>query len=106
MRAAQVVPRPAFTPRWQLEELKQNEKLAVAAYRDFQDGVLPAGPGARSLIENFHYIDAELAGLKASQPTVVATDRHIELLLQKRAATLHSSQPTTAGSPIRPRRSA
>ncbi len=71
------------------EERKQNEKLAVAAYRDFQDGVLPAGPGARSLIGAFHYIDAELARLKASQPTVVATDRHIELLLKKRAATLH-----------------
>jgi len=71
------------------EEQKQNEKRAVAAYRDFQDGILPVGPGARSLIAAFRYVDAELASLEARQPTVVATDRHIELLLQKRTATLH-----------------
>jgi hypothetical protein len=73
-----------FNAEREAEERKQNEKRAIAAYRDFQDGVLPAGPGARSLIAAFHYVDAELAGLEARQPTVVATDRHIELLLQKR----------------------
>ena len=78
-----------FHAEMEAEERKQNEKLAAAAYRDFQDGVLLIGPGARSLIGTFQYIDAELARLEASQPTVVATDRHIELLLKKRAATLH-----------------
>jgi hypothetical protein len=71
------------------EERKHKEKLTAAAYRDFQNGVLPAGPGARSLLDAFHYIDAELSRLKASQPTVVATDRHIELLLKKRAVALY-----------------
>jgi hypothetical protein len=78
-----------FHAEMEAEERKQNEKRAVAAFRDFQDGVLPAGPGARSLIAAFQYVDAELASIEARQPTVVATDRHIELLLQKRAATLH-----------------
>jgi len=78
-----------FHAEMEAEERKQNEKRAVAAYRDFQDGVLPVGPGARSLVAAFHYVDAELASLEARQPTVVTTDRHIELLLQKRAATLH-----------------
>jgi hypothetical protein len=78
-----------FHAEMEAEERKQNEKRTVAAYRDFQDGILPVGPGARSLIAAFHYVDAGLASLEARQPTVVATDRHIELLLQKRAATLH-----------------
>jgi hypothetical protein len=71
------------------EERKHKQQLAATAYRDYQNGILPAGPGARSLLEIFKHVDSELTKLAASQPSVVATDRHIELLLKKRADTLH-----------------
>jgi hypothetical protein len=63
--------------------------LAAAVYRDYQAGSLPAGPGARDLLDTLQHVDAELDRLQHSQPTVVPTDRHIELLLKKKAATLH-----------------
>lgn len=72
------------------EERKHHQQLTVAAYRDYQEGRLPAGPGAKDLLSAFRNVDAEVTKLKTTQPTVVATDRHIELLLKKRAATLHS----------------
>ena len=50
---------------------------------------MPVGPGARTLIAAFQHVDAELAKLDAGPATVVPTDRHVELLLKKRAATLH-----------------
>jgi hypothetical protein len=72
------------------EERKHKLQLTAAAYRDYRDGRLPAGPGAKNLIAAFQHVDTELAALETTQPTVVATDRHIELLLKKRAATLHA----------------
>lgn len=41
------------------------------------------------MIAAFDHVDENLAEQQSTQPTVVATDRHIELLLRKRAATLH-----------------
>lgn len=78
-----------FYAEVQEEEAKHKTKLAASAYRDYVAGRMPAGPGARSLIKLFRSMDAELADLEITQPTVVASDRHIELLLKKRAATLH-----------------
>jgi hypothetical protein len=40
-------------------------------------------------MSTFEYVDAELAQLDTVQSTVVASDRHIELLLKKRAGILH-----------------
>jgi hypothetical protein len=71
------------------EEHAHNIELTAAAYRDYRNGRLPAGPGAKNLIAAFQHVDTELAAEKTTQPTVVASDRHIELLLKKRAATLH-----------------
>lgn len=71
------------------EQQRHHRQLTVDAYRDYQQGQLPAGPGARSLIAAFEHVDGELAKQQRSQPTMVPTDRHIELLLKKRAATLH-----------------
>lgn len=71
------------------EEEARKLSLTKAAYRDFREGRLPAGPGARALTAAFAHVDAELAKLDDSAATVVATDRHLELLLKKRAATLH-----------------
>ena len=70
-------------------ETAHKTQLAAASYRDYQKGKLPAGPGARALIDAFQHIDAQLDQQERTPPTVVAADRHIELLLKKKAATLH-----------------
>ena len=75
-------------------EMKREEeahKLALtkAAYQAYRDGNMPAGPGARTLIAAFEHVDAELEKLDPAPAAVVPADRHVELLLKKRAATLH-----------------
>lgn len=70
-------------------EATHKAELTAAVYRDYRAGKLPAGPGARALIDTLQHVDAELDRLHHTQPSVVATDRHIELLLKKKAATLH-----------------
>jgi hypothetical protein len=72
-----------------IEERKHRENLTVAAFRDYQAGLMPAGPGARSLIATFEHVDAQLREHQSGQPTVVATDRHVEVLLKKLANALH-----------------
>ncbi|PRX96240.1 hypothetical protein [Allonocardiopsis opalescens] len=71
------------------EEHTHKLELTKAAYRAYRDGRFPVGPGARGLIAAFEHVDDELAKLDATPATVVATDRHVELLLKKRAAALH-----------------
>lgn len=71
-----------------VEEQAHRRELATAAYRDYQNGIRPAGPGAKALLATFAFVDDELAQLARVQPTVVATDRHVELLLKRRADTL------------------
>lgn len=78
-----------FHAEMKAEEYKHKLELTAAAYRDYQKGKLPAGPGAKGLVSVFEHVDAELDARRAEQPTVVATDRHIELLLKKRADILH-----------------
>jgi hypothetical protein len=75
----------------EMKREEQAHKLALtkAAYQAYRDGRMPAGPGARTLIAAFGHVDAELEKLDATPATVVPTDRHVELLLKKRAATLH-----------------
>jgi hypothetical protein len=72
------------------EEDKHHRQLTAAAFRDYQAGILPTGPGARELIGVFDHVDTQLVEQQPGHPTVVANDRHIELLLAKRAATLHA----------------
>lgn len=75
----------------EMKREEQAHKLALtkAAYQAYRDGRMPVGPGARTLIAAFEHVDAELEKLDAGPATVVPTDRHVELLLKKRAATLH-----------------
>jgi hypothetical protein len=77
------------------EEDAHRRQLTAAAFRDYRAGTLPTGPGARDLIAAFEHVDTQLAEQQPGQPTVVGTDRHVELLLAKRAATLHFSPPET-----------
>ncbi|MET9770334.1 hypothetical protein [Streptomyces sp. NPDC006415] len=85
---------PGGSQRLFLAEVEEAEEetrleLTVEAFREAQAGQLPAGPGARGLLEAFHYVDAELREDARSDPKVLADDRHLESLLRKVAKTLH-----------------
>ncbi|MFE7314114.1 hypothetical protein ACFU7T_13580 [Streptomyces sp. NPDC057555] len=67
----------------------RNLDLVLAEFRNYQQGVLPSGPGARSLTEFFASIDAKLDPMAAPTPKTQRSDRDVLNLLAKRARTLH-----------------
>lgn len=79
-----------FHHEWKTEEEKEKVKRTVEAYRQFEQGQLPAGPGADSLMAAFRAVEGELADHEPG-PAKVVTDRQIELLLKKKASVLHLS---------------
>ncbi len=85
--------RPGGAQAGLLAEVNKHEaehKLAVALqeFRNYQAGILPAGPGAAELTEVFAHIDGTVtAGAEA--PKVQRSDRDILNLLSRRAATLY-----------------
>ncbi|WP_405365583.1 hypothetical protein [Kitasatospora sp. NBC_00039] len=79
-----------FHHEWKKEEEKEKVKRTVEAYRQFEQGQLPAGPGADSLMAAFRAVEGELADHEPGLAKVV-TDRQIELLLKKKASVLHLS---------------
>ena len=83
-------------------ESDRNLSLVLAEFRNYQQGILPAGPGARSLTEFFASINAGLGAAPAAAPKTQRNDRDILNLLTKRASVLHLGRRTTAGSPTRP----
>ncbi|MGH7426901.1 MAG: site-specific integrase [Candidatus Methylomirabilaceae bacterium] len=70
-------------------EADRNLQLVLDEFRNYQQGVRPAGPGARSLIEFFASIDSSLNAESAAAPKVQRNDRDILNLLSKRAKVLH-----------------
>lgn len=70
-------------------ESEHNLQLVLEEFRNYQQGVLPAGPGARSLTEFSVGIDAQLDAASAAAPKVQRNDRDILNLLTKRAKVLH-----------------
>ena len=70
-------------------ESDRNLSLVLAEFRNYQQGILPAGPGARSLTEFFASIDAGLGAAPAAAPKTQRNDRDILNLLTKRASVLH-----------------
>jgi hypothetical protein len=70
-------------------EAERNLDLVMAEFRRYQQGVLPAGPGARELTEFFALIDEKLEPAAAGAPRVQRNDRDILNLLSKRAKVLH-----------------
>lgn len=64
-------------------------ELVLTEFRNYQQGILPAGPGARSLTEFFATIDAELNTEATAAPKIQRNDRDILNLLSKRAKALH-----------------
>jgi integrase len=71
------------------DEAGRNLQVVLAEFRNYQDGIMPAGPGARELTEFFASIDAGLHDHKAAAPRVVASDQHVLNLLSRRAEVLH-----------------
>ncbi|WP_432075122.1 site-specific integrase [Streptomyces wuyuanensis] len=71
------------------EEQIRNKDLTLAAFRDFQNGIRPAGPGARDLIAHFESVDDKIRELQASSPGVRPGDEEVIQLLARRAKTLH-----------------
>jgi integrase len=70
-------------------EADRNLDLLWAEFRNYQHGVMPAGPGARELTELFAHIDGKLAQDDAASPKVQPNNREVLNLLTKRARTLH-----------------
>lgn len=70
-------------------ESERNLDLVWEEFRNYQQGILPAGPGARELTEFFAHIDAKLDPADATAPKIQRSDREILSLLTKRARVLH-----------------
>ncbi|MEU3050817.1 site-specific integrase [Streptomyces sp. NPDC006984] len=75
----------------EVNEQEQERNLALAAeeFRNYQQGIMPSGPGARDLIAFFHHVDHELTRQAAASPHVRSSDRDLRNLLAKRAGALH-----------------
>jgi len=69
-------------------EAERNLQLVLEEFRNYQHGVLPAGPGAGELAGFFAHVDGQTAA-GAQAPRVQRSEREILNLLSKRAATLH-----------------
>jgi hypothetical protein len=70
-------------------EADRNLDLVLAEFRNYQQGILPAGPGARALTEFFASIDGITHENSTPAPTMQRNDRDILNLLSKRAKVLH-----------------
>ena len=69
-------------------EQQRNLELVLAEFRAYQQGVAPAGPGARDLTGFFATVDRQL-DQDPGAPKVQGNDREVLTLLSRRAATLH-----------------
>jgi hypothetical protein len=78
----------SFVAELTAEENAEHLQLTVAAYHDYQRGVLPTGRGARDLVASFHAVEEILARHEPGPATVV-DDRRVEGLLRATSRTLH-----------------
>lgn len=78
-----------FHTEWKRAEAKENLRLTLEAFHQFQEGHLPTGPGAAGLIEAFQSVETGLAEHEPSAANTIETDRQLELMLKSKAATLH-----------------
>ena len=70
-------------------ESERNLALLWDEFRNYQNGIMPAGPGARELTDFFASIDARLDPAETPAAKVQRSDREIRSLLTKRASVLH-----------------
>lgn len=71
------------------QEAHRSLQLVLSEFRNYQDGIMPAGPGARQLIKFFDHVDAAHTENSTTAPNVLASDQHLLNLLSKRAQVLH-----------------
>ncbi|MFI1584678.1 site-specific integrase [Embleya sp. NPDC020630] len=71
------------------EESERNKDLVLTEFRRYQQGHLPAGPGARDLIAYFASVDGQLARALAEDADVADNDQQVRDLLASRADVLH-----------------
>ncbi|TDC75530.1 site-specific integrase [Actinomadura sp. 7K507] len=69
------------------EEHNRNLAIIQAEYSNFQDGIMPSGPGARDLTALFADTAETTSGHQP--PTVIPGDQQVRAMLGKRAKTLH-----------------
>ena len=69
-------------------EAERNVGLVFAEFSNYQQGIMPAGPGAKELTELFAHVDGKLS-TGADAPKTQRSDREVLNLLTKRAQTLH-----------------
>ena len=86
--------RPGGAQAELLAEVNKHEadhklQLVLAEFRNYQQGILPAGPAARSLTDFFATVDADLNTESTAAPKIQRNDRDILNLLSKRAKALH-----------------
>lgn len=72
------------------EEREHRMRVTLDAYRDYKDGLRPAGPGAKEPIDFFDFVDDNLD--KPGAPNVKRSEREVTNLLAKRADVLHLGQ--------------
>ncbi|MER6692245.1 hypothetical protein [Streptomyces minutiscleroticus] len=77
-----------FHQEWKTAEDTEKRARTVEAFHQFQQGQLPAGPGADVLLTFFRSVEEELEDHEPG-PAKVVTDRQIELLLKQKASVLH-----------------
>ena len=70
-------------------ESERNLELVWDEFRNYQQGIMPAGPGARELTEFFAHVDGKLAADNPGAPKTQASDRDVLNLMTKRAQALH-----------------
>ncbi|MCX5356280.1 site-specific integrase [Streptomyces mirabilis] len=70
-------------------EHNRNLTLTLQAFRDFQAGHQPAGPGARDLMSFFKSVENELTLQNLGAPQIKHSDQEVINLLSQRAGTLH-----------------
>jgi integrase len=70
-------------------EAERNLELVWAEFRNYQQGIMPAGPGARELTGFFAHIDGKLAAGDPGAPKAQSSDRDVLNLMTKRAQALH-----------------
>jgi hypothetical protein len=78
----------AFLAEITATEEAEHLRLTVAAYQDYQRGVLPAGRGARDLVAAFQAVD-EILTRHDPGPVTVLDDRRVERILKANPNSLH-----------------
>ncbi|MEU4234880.1 hypothetical protein AB0F17_62295 [Nonomuraea sp. NPDC026600] len=79
----------AFLAEVEQAQGEHHLRLTAGIYRDYTNGIMPSGPGARHLVEAFGHIDNVLKEISQTAPVVMDTERRIENMLRTMAGTLH-----------------